>query len=198
MLNDLISRAKAGDATALGSLLEHTRSYLTVLGRAQIGRRLRAKADLDDLVQETHLQAYREFPRFEGDHDAAFLAWLRAIFASRLHKLLRHYATEARDLSREQDLSAAFDESSRLLGGLVPASPDPSPSAQVSNEEELLRVTEEVMQLPDDAREALLLHHLEGLPWEEVGQRLGRTADAARKVWARALDLLRRRLGAKP
>jgi RNA polymerase sigma-70 factor (ECF subfamily) len=199
-VSDLLPRARAGDAAALGALLQRTRPYLGLLARAAVGRRLRAKVDLDDLFQETHLQAVREFPRFQGDSAAAFLAWLRAIFASRLEKLLRRYlGTQARDLSREQELTVAFDESSRLLGGLVPASPDPSPSSQVSNEEELLRVTAAMEELPEDHREVLVLRHLEGLSYAEIAERMGRPTDeAARKLWARALEALRRRLGVSP
>ena len=199
-VHDLFRLARAGDAAALGALLQRSRSYLTVLARAQVGRRLRAKADLEDLLQETHLQALREFPRFQGDGVPAFFAWLRAIFASRLDKLLRRYlGTRSRDLSREQELASAFDQSSRLLGGLVPASPDRSPSSQVSNEEEQLRVTEAMEQLPEDYREVLVLRHLEGLSYAQIALRMGRPSDeAARKLWARALDVLRKRLGAGP
>jgi RNA polymerase sigma-70 factor (ECF subfamily) len=197
VLPDLLTRSRAGEVLALNLLLERTRPYLTVLARASIGRRLRAKADFEDLIQETHLQVAQEFARFQGNDLATFLAWLRTIFASRLEKFLRRYlGTQARKLSREQELSAALDNSSQLLGGLVPASPDRSPSSQVSNEEELLRVSEAMEQLPEDYREVLVLRYLEGASFADIAERMGRVSDeAARKLWTRALQALRRQLG---
>jgi DNA-directed RNA polymerase specialized sigma24 family protein len=36
--------------------------------------------------------------------------------------------------------------------------------------------------------------HIEQLSWDEIGRRMGCTADAARKVWSRAIQQLRREL----
>src|SRR5262245_16926078 len=62
----LLRLARAADRTALGKLLEAYRSYLQLLVRLQIGRRLQSKLDADDLVQETFLEAHRTFANFRG------------------------------------------------------------------------------------------------------------------------------------
>jgi RNA polymerase sigma-70 factor (ECF subfamily) len=51
-----------------------------------------------------------------------------------------------------------------------------------------------VEQLPEHYREVLRLRHQEGQSFENVGARTGRSAEAARKVWARAVELLKERL----
>ena len=87
----LLQLARAGRAAALGQLLEQFSPYLALLARLQIGRRLQGKADAADLVQETFLEAHRNFPRFRGRTEAEFVAWIRQILAGRLALLLRRY-----------------------------------------------------------------------------------------------------------
>src|SRR5207342_2585543 len=72
----LIDQARAGDGGAMGALLESYTSYLTLLARVQIGRRLQGKVDPADVVQETFLEAHRQFPMFRGSSEAEMTAWL--------------------------------------------------------------------------------------------------------------------------
>jgi RNA polymerase sigma-70 factor (ECF subfamily) len=88
---DLVSRARGGDAPALGQLLERFRAYLTLLAQLQIGRRLQSKADASDVVQEAFLEAHRTFDRFRGRTEGELIAWLRQILASHLAVLVRRY-----------------------------------------------------------------------------------------------------------
>src|SRR5262249_33168446 len=62
----LLDLARAGDALSLGKLLECYRSYLSLLARLHLGSRLQGKVDPDDLVQETFLDAHRNWPGFRG------------------------------------------------------------------------------------------------------------------------------------
>src|SRR5262245_18602047 len=88
---ELLRQARAGSKPALGSLLELYSSYLELLARLQIGRRLQGKVDAADLVQETFLRAHQFFEQFEGSTEAELVAWLRQILASRLADLVRRY-----------------------------------------------------------------------------------------------------------
>ena len=58
-LAQCIQQARAGDADALGRLLEQYRSYLTLLVRMQIGHRLGGKVDPSDVVQDAFFRASR-------------------------------------------------------------------------------------------------------------------------------------------
>src|SRR6516162_5013682 len=112
----LLDRAKAGEAPALGRLLELYRAYLVVLARVQIGRRLQGKVDASDVVQEACLGAYRDFPQFRGTTEPEFLGWLRQVLASLLANLVRHYqGTQRRDVRLERQLAVELEQSSQAL-----------------------------------------------------------------------------------
>src|SRR2546423_13858497 len=101
----LLRQAQDGDRAAQGQLLDAYAPYLTLLARVQIGRRLRGKVDPADVVQETFLEAHRQFTRFRGTTEAELTAWLRRILAGQLAQMVRRYVgTQARDVNLEQEL----------------------------------------------------------------------------------------------
>src|SRR5580704_356719 len=120
-LTNLLDRALQGAEGVRGALLETYRNYLELLARIEIGRRLQTKVDADDLVQETFLEAHRNFGLFRGHEEAEFVSWLRAILATRIADLLRRFVgTQGRDIRRERDLQIDLDHSSRALDrGLI-------------------------------------------------------------------------------
>jgi RNA polymerase sigma-70 factor (ECF subfamily) len=190
-VGQLITAAR-GDADGLGRLLERYRSYLTLLARVQIGQRLQGKVDPADLVQETYLEAHRYFDRFQGETEPVLLAWLRRILASQTARLVRRYGcTQARDLDLERTLERELDSSSGLLDrGLVDRGE--SPSGAAARREQAVLLADALDRLPSDYREVIILRQLEGLAFDEVAGRMGRTVDAVQKLWVRGLDQLRR------
>jgi RNA polymerase sigma-70 factor (ECF subfamily) len=191
----LLAKARSDGGEAQGQLLEHYRGYLTLLARLEIGRKLQGKADPADLVQETFLEAHRSFPRFRGSSEAEFLTWLRQILAHRLAKLIRRYlGTQRRDVRLERDLTVELDQSSRLLDrGLMVLSS--SPSHRTRRREQAALLAEALRRLPEDYCEVLILRHLEEQSFPEVAQRMGRSVEAVKKLWARAVPRLREVLG---
>jgi RNA polymerase sigma-70 factor (ECF subfamily) len=194
----LLALARAGDRAALGELLELHRSYLALLARLQIGRRLQGKVDAADLVQETFLEAHRNFARFRGTEAAEFVGWLRQILAANLALLLRRYlGTQRRDARLERELAVEVDESSRVLDrGLLAASS--SPSSRAARREQGVRLAAALEQLPEAYREVIILRHLEGLSFPEAARRMDRSLDSVKNLWTRALGQLRRSLGEGP
>ena len=197
-VEQLMGRALAGDAAALGQLLQLYRNYLALLARLNIDARLQGKVDASDLVQETFLKAHRNFGQFRGNTEEELVSWLRQILTNNLANLVRHYlGLKRRDVRLERQLAAEMDRSSRLMdGGLI--APGSSPSRQVSRREQAVLLADVLKQLPADYREVLILRHLEGLTFAQVAQRLGRTEDSVQKLWVRALARLRRSLGEAP
>jgi RNA polymerase sigma-70 factor (ECF subfamily) len=176
-------------------LLEAYRSYLLLLARVEIGRRLQGKVDPADVVQEAFLEATRHFARFRGTSEPELAAWLRAILATSLAHLVRRYlGTEARDLRLEQALAHDVDQSSRAIDrGLV--APYSSPSQRASRREQAVLLADALERLPADYREVIVLRHLEGLTFPAVAERMGRSLDSVEKLWARALGRLKQALG---
>lgn len=193
----LLAQARAGDGPALGELLAAYHDYLALLARVQLGRRLQGKVDADDLVQETYLQAHRNFAQFRGTTETELTAWLRQILASRLAKLIRrYYGTRGRDVRLEQVLADELDQLSRMLDqGLL--APQSSPSQQAQRREQAILLADALAQLPADYREVLILRHLEGLRFPDVARRMGRSLDSVEKLWTRALARLRLAAGEK-
>jgi len=192
--DELLTQAKINPEVGLGPLLEKHRSYLTLLARVQIGRRLQGKADSADLVQETFLEAHRHFPLFQGRSAAEFVYWLRQILAARLAKLVRRYVgTKGRDVRLEQELERELARSSQAFGRALVASQS-TPSQQAVRRENAVLLAQALERLPKDYREVLILRHLEECAFAEVARRMGRTLESVKKLWARALPRLREEL----
>jgi RNA polymerase sigma-70 factor (ECF subfamily) len=190
----LLPAARAGDQAAFGALLELYRRYLALLARLRIGRLLQGKVDPADLVQETFLDAHRNFAGFAGTTEPEFVAWLRQILATRIADLMRRYVgAQARDVRLEAQTAADLDESSRGLSEMLIA-PTSSPSLQAARREQAVLLADALDQLPAHYREVIILRQLEGLPFAEVGRRLGRSEDSVQKLWLRGLMLLRQSL----
>jgi RNA polymerase sigma-70 factor (ECF subfamily) len=194
----LLDDARGGDLDALGKLLELYRDDLTLLARFQVGARIRGKVDPADLVQETFLEAHRDFGQFRGTTDREFAAWLRRILAANLANLIRHYfGTQRRDMNLERELIESFSELSRVSDRGLMARQE-SPSQHASRREQAVILAEALRGLSDDYREVIVLRHLEGLSFPEISHRMGRTEDSVKKLWARALARLRRGMRTGP
>jgi RNA polymerase sigma-70 factor (ECF subfamily) len=177
-----------------GRALEGFRDYLHLLARLQLSPGLRGKVDLSGVVQQTLLEAYQSLGPL-GEHGAALqTAWLRRALANNLHDEVRKLATAARDVKRERSLEVALDESSARLEGWL-AAEQSSPSAHVVRQEQLLRLAAALARLPEAQRQAVELHHLQGLPLSEVASQLGRTKGAVAQLLFRGLRTLREVLG---
>jgi RNA polymerase sigma-70 factor (ECF subfamily) len=195
---DLLARARAGQDGALGQLLELYRPYLMLLARLQIGRRLQGKADCADLVQETFLEAARNFAHFRGGSEPELVGWLRQILAGCLaHLVRRYYGTQARDVRLERALQHDLDQSSRALDRSMVAVGS-TPSQRASNREQAVLLADALAQLPADYHEVIVLRHLEGLTFPQVAERMGRSVDSVEKLWLRAVTRLRHAVGENP
>jgi RNA polymerase sigma-70 factor (ECF subfamily) len=192
---ELLRLAQEGDRQAAGLLLERFRNYLSLLARLQIDRRLQGKIDAADVVQETFLKAHRHFKQFRGSTEAELAGWLRKILAMNLANVMRHYyRRQRRDVRLERELSVELDHSSRILDhGLV--SRQSSPSQQALRREQAVLLADLLERLPANYREVMILRHLEGLTFPEVAQRMGKTVDSVKKLWARGLAQVRDAMG---
>jgi RNA polymerase sigma-70 factor (ECF subfamily) len=187
---------EGGDETGAGAgrLLEGFRQYLLMIANQVLGPGLQPKVGASDLVQDTFVEAQRHLGAFRGRSHGEMRAWLRRILECRAANLRRGYlATEKRDAGREVALG-------RLLAGShgngdVLASRAPSPSNHAVRNEWTHLLDAALTRLPDHYRQAVIWRHQEELAWDEIGRRMSCSADAARKVWIRAIQQLRQELG---
>jgi RNA polymerase sigma-70 factor (ECF subfamily) len=188
--------ARAGSREALGKLLEAARHYLLSIARQEFDPDLRAKNSPSDVVQETFVEAQRAFGQFQGDTEAELLAWLRQLLLHRVGKLRRRYRdTQKRQLAREVALGG--DDSGSGLAGILAAG-TLSPSGQAMEHEQDQALQAALGRLPEDYRRVITLRHEHQLPFEEIGRLLDRSPEAARKLWARAVERLQEELDPPP
>jgi RNA polymerase sigma-70 factor (ECF subfamily) len=195
---ELLARARGNDPREVDRLFATCRDYLALLARAQVEGWLRAKVDASDLVQQTLLEAYRDFGRFRGSTEAEWLAWLRRILAHNAANFVRQYrGTAKRQARREVTLGRPGDDSA---AGGCPEAVDggETPSQCVLRKERELQVADALAQLAPDHREVIVLRNLQRLPFEEVAARMGRSRPAVQMLWMRAIHKLQEALGAAP
>jgi RNA polymerase sigma-70 factor, ECF subfamily len=193
----LLGAAKEGHDECLGRLLQMYSSYLKILARTQIDRKLRARTSESDIVQDTLMEAHRDFVNFRGNRPDEFMAWLRKILINNLARIVeRHVLAGKRDVRREismNDVGASLQRSTaRLANVLVDVGKSPSSGAQ--QHEAGLVLADELAALDEDYRDVIVLRHLEGLSFPEVAQRMERSPGAVRMLWMRAIAKLRERL----
>jgi RNA polymerase sigma-70 factor (ECF subfamily) len=173
--------------------LERYRRYLSVLAQAQLDPRWRAKVDLSGVIQQTLLEAHQAAQQLRAHDDGQRLAWLRRILANNLADELRKWTTEARDVGREVSLERRLNESSQRLSAWL-AGDDPSPSATLQHEEQVLRMAAALDRLPEAQREALMLQHWHGWPLAQIAHHLQRTPAAVAGLLKRGLKQLREQM----
>jgi RNA polymerase sigma-70 factor (ECF subfamily) len=171
-------------------LLRHEH-WLKLLAGVEIGSRFAGKFSASDAVQQTLMEAWKDWEQFRGDDEGQRRVWLRQILAHQLAHLARRFAgTQKRDVSREVPLQASLDQTSLRLDRLA-AADQPSPSGLLQAHEQSLQLARVLDDLPPDYRQVLVLRHLEDLPHEEVARRMNRSVGAVRMLWMRALAELR-------
>jgi RNA polymerase sigma-70 factor (ECF subfamily) len=190
-----LAEARAGSREALGQAFEACRRYLLLIAEHELGPELRAKGGASDLVQETFVEVQRDFARFGGATEEEWRAWLRQLLLHRLANFRRRFRQQKRTATREVALEAGPSSAERG-GGL--AAGGPSPSTLASDREQALALDRALGRLPEDYRQVLALRYQEHLSFEDIGRRLQRSANAARKLWWRAVERLQQEMETPP
>ena len=193
----LIAEARQGDAGCRDRLFELCRSYLGFVARSQVESWLRVKVDASDLVQETMLEAYRDFERFGGTSEQEWLAWLRRILAHNAADFVRRYRGTAKRQARREVPIRGSRDTTMARGAAEPAAPCPTPSQAFLQIDTELRVAAALAELPPDYQEVIVLRNLERLSFNEVADRMDRSRPAVQMLWMRAIKKLQENLEEK-
>src|SRR5947209_2044842 len=151
--------ARNGSARALGEALEACRVYLQAIAERELDPVLRAKGGASDLVQDTFLEAQRDFGQFKGDTEAALLGWLRRMLLNNLANFRRSYrGTRKRRAGLEVDLKAG-DSARRAVEDLPTDALTPSRHLIAVEEDEQMHRA--LARLAADDREVIRLRYQE-------------------------------------
>jgi RNA polymerase sigma-70 factor (ECF subfamily) len=170
----LARRAAAGDMHAFGQLVTRYQRPMAAL----VSRLAPNPDDVDDIVQELFLRAWKGLPRFR--HDAQFSTWLYRIAvntAIKYRSRVRQNAAlsvSAEDLAGGLEQLASPEDAPAELGG--------DPQRQVERRERDALLHAAVRLLPEKQRTVLVLHYFEGKSCEEIGQIVGCSVGT---VWSR-------------
>jgi RNA polymerase sigma-70 factor (ECF subfamily) len=192
----LLRCAEQGDPLARQQVLMQYQQRLRQMIAVRLDRRLAARIDPSDVVQETLAEAVQQLPAYLRQPPLPLYPWLRQLACKRLTDLYRrHILARKRSVCREEHVAAPLpDESVLDLAGRLLARGS-SPSARVRREEARARVRDALGQLSDGDREVLVLRHLEQLSTREIAAILGISEGAVYTRHLRALDRLRCVLG---
>lgn len=183
---------RAGSSEALGQMLEACRAYLLLIAGRELDAQVRAKGGASDLIQETLLEAFRDFASFHGGTEQELLAWLRRLLHNNLSNFTRRYlGTAKRGAAAEVPLDT--DDSANPAGLKLIGSDSP-PSSYTRAKEQAEAVQKALEPLPPEYRQVILLRDQEELPFEEIGRRMDRSSNAAEKLWLRAIQRLQHEL----
>jgi RNA polymerase sigma-70 factor (ECF subfamily) len=189
---DLLRQAQRGDRLALDRLVRLYESRVRRMVCMRLGSGLRARLESSDILQETFAAAIRDFDRFDVRDNGSFINWLARIAERKLCDAADHFGAQRRDVAREVPLASSDGSSS--FGPILRAD-GPSPSEQVSRNEQIELIEGCLAEMPEEYRELILLRDYAGASWEAVAEATGRpSAAAARMKYAAALRELAARV----
>jgi RNA polymerase sigma-70 factor (ECF subfamily) len=171
--------------------LEVHRPYLLALANQELRPGLRAKEAASDMVQETIILALRDFEQFRGDGAAELAGWLRRILLNRIVDCTRRWKADKRSIERERSLEQTWSEPATAA---EPADASPPPDLALLRIEEMGELNRALERMPSHFVQVIILRSRDKRSFEEIGQLLGRTAEASRKLWTRGIAELQRRL----
>ena len=152
----LVVRAQQGDKKAFGLLVE---KYHRKLGRL-LGRMIRDQAEVEDVVQESFIKAYRALPNFRGD--SAFYTWLYRIGINTAKNYLVSMGRRPQVMQEVE-----IDDVENFESGYEMRTTD-TPETALMTKQIAQTVNDTVAALPEELRTAITLREIEGLSYEEI------------------------------
>jgi RNA polymerase sigma-70 factor, ECF subfamily len=159
--HELVVRAQRGDKRAFGMLVD---KYQRKLGRL-LSRMIRDQSEIEDVVQESFIKAYRALPNFRGD--SAFYTWLYRIGINTAKNYLVSVGrrpTVSTDIEIED--AENFEDGNELRT-------TETPESSMMTKQIAQTVNDTVEGLPEELRTAITLREIEGLSYEEIATIMG-------------------------
>ena len=177
----IVQRVQAGDKKAYNLLVAKYQRRVARL----LTRMVKNQEDIDDVVQDTFIKAYRAIGNFRGE--SAFYTWIYriAINTAKNHLVSRNRRSGSHDI----DIADA-----ELYGHTEQLSDNATPEAQALTEEIKQKVGEAIHKLPPDLRQAITLRELEGLSYEEIADAMDCPIGTVRSRIFRAREAIDKKL----
>ncbi len=180
---ELLGRIRDGQQDAWEDLYRRYHDDLLFAVRAHLGRRLRSALESEDVLQSVVIDAFKALPHFEQRHPGGLRAYLHKMVVNKIRDRADHFGAQKR-------------------AGTVPLTDSLAEHAAAPGEptylagERFERLERCLGALPDDMARVLILRKVDGLSSRETAQTLGKSDDATRKLYSRALARLTMVMGA--
>lgn len=189
----LLQAARKGSEEALGQLLDAYRPFLLSVATSHFDSDLKAKAGPSDVVQETFVDAYKDFASFKSSTDEELRIWLHTLLMNNLADLRKRYLKSAsRQVKRERPI--ATSESKEFARQIIDHDGH-TPNTEAVSKEMAARVEAALQELPPAYRMVIVMRNHDRRSFSEIGKAMNKSADAARMFWKRAVLRLRQQLG---
>jgi RNA polymerase sigma-70 factor (ECF subfamily) len=174
----LVRRIQQGDRAAFADLYARYRDRLLFAIRCRLGARLRARMQSEDVLQSVMREAVADLGRFEPRGDHALARYLHTCAFNKIRGQARRWAAERRRGEGE------------LTEGALAGIPDPADPLAYREPARWERLERALNALPQAMREVILLRQLEGMSNAAAAAALGKSEDAASKLFTRAMARL--------
>ena len=183
----LISRFKQGDETAFTELIQKYSRRIYQIAWAILQNR----EDAEEVTQDTFIRIHRALPSFRGD--SQFTTWIHTIAANLAKN--KYQWNKSRGTLSNVSMNASQDESEQTLDF-----PDehPSPQQQILWSERSQQLQQALAEMPETYKQALLLHNVDGLQYDEIASILQCEIGTVKSRIARAREFLRTKLTPQP
>lgn len=164
----LLQRARGGDLTAFDRLMQgcHKRIYALLYNMTS------HREDAEDLLQEVFLKAWQSLPGFEGK--SSFYTWVYRIAVNRAINFVKK--RKRRQGMSLDDMDAGIERDPALVH--LASSDTPQRHSQLRELQEKLNAA--LQTLSEKHRTVVILHDIEGVPHEEIGEILGCSSGTVR------------------
>ena len=186
----LVTLAKGGDDSALDQLCRVYAERVRWIVRLRMGKELRSKLESMDIVQDALIYAVRDLGDFTYKSEGDFVRWLSRVVENRLRDNLDKLHADKRDIRKEVRLNKDRIATEDSMVKAVELIDTTTPSAIMFKSEDFERLAKAIDTLKPEYREAIVLAKIEGLPYQEIGNKLGKSADAIRMLVSRAMGAL--------
>jgi RNA polymerase sigma-70 factor (ECF subfamily) len=179
---ELVALAKEGDNSALEQLCRVYGERVRRIVRLRMGKEIRPRLDSMDVVQDALVFALGGLKDFTYKNEGDFLRWLARIAQNALRDNLDRLHAAKRDIRREVRLESYEPTTGRGFVGTPGPIEATTPSAIVSKREDLDKLERAIDELKPEYREVVVLTKIEGLSYQEIADRVGKTPDAVRML----------------
>ncbi len=191
----LVASAQSGNGQALNDLFERYLPWTRQIVALRLGRRRDDCGDVEDIVQESLLEAFQSIDRLEQRNESSFRHWLGRLAHNNVLDHLRRRSAQKRGSGRVKNLG---DCGHTTLSESVFAGPYHSPSKFAMKEELEARLEEVLLSLEERDREMIVMRRLCGLSYKDIATEMGFEKEAtARSVFKRAFERFQERFDQK-